>query len=82
MRLLATLMVLGLALPTWADGRWAQLSESTRGAIQLRRTVRAMQRSGQLRIAHPEVAKRFSAELTEKGYVGLYERFENDYQAT
>jgi len=60
------LLLLGLALPTWANNRWSRLSEGGRRAIELRRTVRTMQRSGQLLVAHPEVAKRLSTELSTK----------------
>lgn len=66
MRFVTLLLLVLLPLVSWAEGRWARLSEASRQAIQLRRTVRSMQRTGQLRTAHPEVARRLSADLSTK----------------
>lgn len=46
--------------------RWQRLGSSAQQGIQLRRAVREMARSGQIRVAHPDVAARLSAELSQK----------------
>lgn len=69
---LALLAVVALALAgpgaAWSrtSPRWDRLSESARQGIQLRRVVRTMQKSGQVRTAHPDVARRLSEELSRK----------------
>lgn len=46
--------------------RYQHLSSSAQQGIQLRRVVREMARNGQVRTAHPKVAARLSAELSQK----------------
>jgi hypothetical protein len=69
LRLATILVALLLIVPTaWArtGQRWDKLSEGAKQGIQLRRVVRSMQKSGQVRTAHPDVARRLSAELSKK----------------
>ena len=69
LRFITCLLALVLVAPVaWGrtSQRWDRLSESARQGIQLRRMVRSMQKSGQVRTAHPDVARRLSAELSKK----------------
>jgi hypothetical protein len=66
-RLLMIVCLVLVGFPAHAKSqRWQRLGSAARQGIQLRRAVREMARNGQLRVAHPEVAARLSAELSQK----------------
>jgi hypothetical protein len=68
LRLVISLVAILFVVPAWGrtSQRWDRLSEGARQGIQLRRMVRSMQKSGQVRTAHPDVARRLSADLSKK----------------
>jgi hypothetical protein len=65
-RLLALLLfVLAPWVATAGPVRWDRLSAQDRQTLTLRRGVREMQKSGAIRTAHPEVARRLSEDLSQ-----------------
>jgi len=63
--LLLVLLTVSAGAARGEPARWSRLSEPTRQAILLRREVHKLQRATPLRTAHPDVARRLSAELSQ-----------------
>jgi hypothetical protein len=64
-RLLTLLLLLSPLAATAGPVRWDRLSAEARQTLILRRGVRDMQKSGAVRTAHPDVARRLSEELSQ-----------------